>query len=113
MNSEHNEIRAWLADRKKAGQRIDPDNAELGCCTCFSMDPYGVWPDLSEELKSYTERFSFARSPDGDDGWVCFDDLPEPTRKELERKIEEGETEEVWRTRPRKQQANPVGDENR
>jgi len=68
-----------------------------------AADPYGVWPDLADEEKC-SGKLIFVRTPGSDDGWVSINDLPEPTRKELERKQEAGEGEYVtftgWRTPP-------------
>ena len=51
---------------------------------CVELDPYGVYPELPEELQQ-VEREYFARSP-GSDVWVGFGDLPEATRDALSKK---------------------------
>jgi len=58
----------WLAIRKEAGLKIDPET-------------YGVHPDLPEEYRQIGREY-FARSP-GSDIWVSFDDLPDAIREAL------------------------------
>ena len=40
------EREAWLAIRKEAGLKIDPETAEVECVYALTLDPYGVYPDL-------------------------------------------------------------------
>ena len=49
MIADLNEIKAWLAERKEAGKRIDTDNAEVTFRWAQVLDPYGVRRDLSDE----------------------------------------------------------------
>ena len=74
----------WLAIRKEAGLKIDPETAEVQYIYAQTLDPYGVDPDLPEELQQIGREY-FARSP-GSDVWVCFYDLPEATRDALWKK---------------------------
>ena len=81
--SEKAEIEKWLAIRKEAGLKIDPDTAELDWTYVQTLDPYGVadeW-ELREEFHQVGREY-FARSP-GSDLWVHFDDLPEETQNRL------------------------------
>jgi hypothetical protein len=71
------EIEKWLAIRKEAGRNIDPETAEVTWWSAQTMDPYGVDPDLPEELESVGREY-FARSP-GSDVWVWFGDIPTVT----------------------------------
>jgi hypothetical protein len=71
----------WLAVRKEAGLLIDPETAEVEWTYAFTLDPYGIYPDLPEELQQ-VGRESFARSP-GSSVWVCFRDLPDATEGAL------------------------------
>jgi len=71
----------WLASRKEAGLKIDPETAEVHCCYALTLDPYGVYPELPEEYRQ-VERTYFARSP-GSDIWVEFGDLPQATVEAL------------------------------
>jgi hypothetical protein len=71
----------WLAIRKEAGLKIDPETAELCWCYAQVLDPYGVFPELAKEYDCVGREY-FARSP-GSDIWVQFGDLPEATRKAL------------------------------
>lgn len=71
----------WLAMRKKEGLKIDPANAEVAWVYGLTLDPYGIHPDLPEELQQVGREY-FARSPESDI-WVSFGDLPEGTRETL------------------------------
>jgi hypothetical protein len=74
-------VKKWLAIRKKAGRRIDPETAEVTWIYAQTLDPYGIEPDLPEECYCIGREY-FARSP-GSDIWVCFGDLPAATRDAL------------------------------
>ena len=74
-------VEQWLAIRKEAALKIDPETAEVDWIYAQTLDPYGVLPDLPEEYQQ-TGREYFARSP-GSDVWVHFHDLPEATRAAL------------------------------
>jgi hypothetical protein len=71
----------WLAIRKEAGLKIDPETAEVEWCYAQTLDPYGIDPDLPEEYQQVGREY-FARSP-GSDIWVSFHDLPATTRDAL------------------------------
>jgi hypothetical protein len=75
------EIKEWLAVRKREGLKIDPETAEVDWGYGQILDPYGVYPDLPEQCQQ-TGRVYFARRPQSDI-WVCFYDLPDETRKRL------------------------------
>jgi hypothetical protein len=75
------DIQQWLAVRKEAGLKIDPETAEVNWKYGQVMDPYGVDPDLPEECQCVGRQY-FARAP-GSDIWVHFHDLPEETRDAL------------------------------
>jgi hypothetical protein len=77
----------WLAVRKEAGLRIDPDTAEVFWRYGYVIDPYGFEPDLPAELQC-VGRLYFARSPESD-VWVSFYDLPDATRDALWEKHKE------------------------
>ena len=64
----------WLAIRKRAGDKIDPETAEVTFWFGQILDPYGINPDLPKECYE-GGRLYFARSP-GSDIWVSFYDLP-------------------------------------
>ena len=78
---EAEDIKEWLAIRKEAVLKIEPETAEVNWCYENIFDPYGVGPDLPEEYKQFGTVY-FARSP-GSDVWVWFDDLPEKVREAL------------------------------
>jgi hypothetical protein len=78
------ELEKWLAIRKEAGLKIDPETAEVNWTYGLTLDPYGLYPELSEELQQVGREY-FARSP-GSDIWVNFSDLPEATRETLWKK---------------------------
>lgn len=71
-------VEQWLAIRKKAGLKIDPETAEVEWIYAQTLDPYGVYPELPEECRQVGREY-FARSP-GSDIWVLFGDLPDVTR---------------------------------
>jgi hypothetical protein len=75
------ELEEWLAIRKEAGLKIDPETAEVYWCYALTLDPYGVYPELPEEYRQVGREY-FARSP-GSDIWVEFGDLPKATRDAL------------------------------
>ena len=74
-------VEQWLATRKEAGLKIDPETAEVDWTYALTLDPYGVYRDLPEEYQQVGREY-FARSP-GSDIWVNFGDLPEATEKAL------------------------------
>ncbi len=80
---------AWLAIRKEAGNKIDPETAEVMKDKCYTTDPYGVYSDLTEEEKQIGNCF-FARSADSG-VWVSFRDLPGATAAALWERINRGE----------------------
>lgn len=71
----------WLAIRKEEALKIDPSIAEVEWWIAFTVDPYGVDPDLPEECKQVGREY-FARNPHSDI-WVSFQDLPADTRDGL------------------------------
>jgi hypothetical protein len=75
------DVERWLATKKEAGLKIDPETAEVDWEYGQVMDPYGVYPDLPEECQQVGRQY-FARSP-GSDIWVHFMDLPDETRHAL------------------------------
>ena len=58
----HDEREIWLAIRKEAGLKIDPETAEVTWRYAHTCDPYGVYPDLPEEYQQVGREY-FARSP--------------------------------------------------
>jgi hypothetical protein len=81
--SEKSEIEQWLAVRKEAALRIDPETAEVFWRYGQTLDPYGVcdeW-ELPEEFHQVGREY-FARAP-GSDVWVHFSDLPDDVEEEL------------------------------
>ena len=71
------DVRSFLSLRKEAARCIDPATAEVISIYAQTMDPYGIDPDLPEELQCVGREY-FARAP-GSDLWVWFGDLPEAT----------------------------------
>ena len=74
-------IEQWLAVRKAAGTKIDPNTAEVEWAYRQTLDPYGVYGELPE-ICQQVGRDYFARSP-GSDVWVWFGDLPDATERAL------------------------------
>ncbi|QDM25230.1 hypothetical protein FNL55_03080 [Tardiphaga sp. vice352] len=75
------ELKAWLTTRKEAGLNIDPQTAEVHWCYAQTLDPYGVCPQIPDELWQVGREY-FARAPESD-VWVEFGDLPDTTRTAL------------------------------
>jgi hypothetical protein len=75
------ELRAW---RKAAGERINPDTAEVWFQFVEILNPYGDPPPVPPE-HSCRGRVFFAADP-VEDVPVWFYDLPEETREKLEAK---------------------------
>jgi hypothetical protein len=73
------ELEEWLATRKEAALKINPETAEVDWEFAEVGNPYGVHPP--EECRCIGREY-FARSP-GSDIWVWFGDLPEATEKVL------------------------------
>jgi hypothetical protein len=74
-------IEEFLAIRKGAGLKIDPETAEVWWEYAHVLDPYGIHPNLPNEARCVGRAY-FARSPDSEI-WVEFGDLPEATRDAL------------------------------
>jgi hypothetical protein len=79
--SNNSKTEQWLAIRKEAGLKIDPDTAEVDWSYAQTLDPYGIDPDLPEEYHQVGRAY-FACSP-GSDIWVWFGDLPDAVRTAL------------------------------
>jgi hypothetical protein len=79
--AEEQDVDQWLAIRKEAGPRIDPEVAEVGSRHAYTIDPYGVCSDIPEEAQTFGREW-FARSPRSD-VWVLFDDLSGETQAAL------------------------------
>jgi hypothetical protein len=69
----------WLAIRKEAGLKIDPETAEVFWTWGQIVDPYGLG-DLTDEERCIGRNY-FARSP-GSEMWVSFDE-PDAVRHRL------------------------------
>ena len=82
------ERNAWLAGRKEAGLKIDPETAEVEMRYAQTLDPYGVYPELPEQYRQVGREY-FVRSP-GSDVWVWFEDLPDAIRIALWEKNQSG-----------------------
>jgi hypothetical protein len=78
----------WLAIRKEAAVKIDPETAEVFWEYGSVSDPYGLY-DLTDEEDNIGRNY-FARSPQSE-VWVEFHDLPAPTRDRLWAKIVAGD----------------------
>ena len=74
VESDQISIEEWLAIRKKAALEIDPKTAEYTWEYGQTLDPYGVYDDLTEE-EQQVQRNHFVRSP-GSEIWVWIYDLP-------------------------------------
>ena len=62
------QLQQWIASREEAGRLIDIETCELGRWAAYDCDPYGVKPNLPEQMRQIgTNRF--VRSPESR-GWV-------------------------------------------
>lgn len=75
----------WLAIRRKAGRKIDPETAEIMWKRGYALDPYEIGLRGSSPACQQLQRNYFVRSP-GSDIWVFFYDLPIATRHALWKK---------------------------
>ena len=90
---EHKKLE-WLASRKEAGRKIDPETAEFlwnwgeigDPYALCEGDPLGMYPGKGPFCIG---RHYFARHP-GSDIWVWEGDLPEATRRALQEKRNPG-----------------------
>jgi hypothetical protein len=84
MNNENNPMieteEEWLAIRKEAGPKIDPETAEVDWDYGLDLDRYGLYA-LPEELQQVGRQY-WARSP-ASDIWVQFGNLPDDVRENL------------------------------
>ena len=78
----------WLAVRKEAGLKIDPEKAEVFWEHGLVGDPYGVYGLTYEE--DCIGRNYFARSL-GTNVWVEFGDLPDAVRDRLWARLRAGD----------------------
>jgi hypothetical protein len=69
------------SDPQEAGRKIAPETAEVMWSYIEVLDPYGIYPELPEELRAIGRGY-FARSPRSDI-WVWFGDLPTATHHAL------------------------------
>jgi len=86
-------VEQWLASRKEAGLKINPETAEVMWLYAQTLDPYGVYPDLPEEFDSVGRKY-FARASESDE-WVDFGDLPDVTLAALRERIGQGRSPEL------------------
>ena len=88
--SEKAEDEQWLAVRKEAGLKIDPETAEVDWTYGQTLDPYGVldeW-ELPEEFHQVGREY-WARSPGSDIGLISAI-CPTPSEKSFGRSIARG-----------------------
>jgi hypothetical protein len=82
--STDDEIKEWLAARKREASIIDPETVEVFWTYGCIEDPYDIYPDAAVKQRSIG-RVHFARRPGGI--WVCFWDLPDVTSSLLWERI--------------------------
>jgi hypothetical protein len=80
MQTESDEIRKYLDDRRREAVKIDPQTAEVTWWYAETLDPYGVH-NLPPEIRQIGREY-FARHP-GREIWVWFGDLPDVTSTKL------------------------------
>ena len=64
----------WLAIRKEAARKIDPETAVVIREYVHEIDPYGILPEVPAGYGAVGEHY-FARNP-GSNIWVWFGDIP-------------------------------------
>ena len=79
------EIKKWLAAKKAAGRKINPDKAKIIWLYSQELDPYGVFTDLLPEYNC-EERVPFARNQRSKI-WVSFRDIPQRIVDKLYQRI--------------------------
>src|SRR5260370_6313427 len=72
----------WLAVRKRAGRRIDPETAEVMWDYVWVYDPYMILPHPPPEEFQEADWNYYVRSP-GSDVWVSEGHLPIAARHAL------------------------------
>jgi hypothetical protein len=77
----NSKAKEWLAIRKKAGRKIDPETAEVTWVYAQTLNPYGIQGEMPEVLWLVGREY-FARSP-GSNIWVWFGDIPSAARSAL------------------------------
>jgi hypothetical protein len=82
----------WLAIKKEAALKIDPETAEVFWNWGQVLDPYGIW-DLTEEEKCIGRNY-FARSQGGEE-LTSFDDLPDAVRDRLWARLKAGDFDDA------------------
>jgi hypothetical protein len=87
MIAKEHEILKWLAARRVEALKIDPATAEGLRSHTYTIDPYGIDPDLPEKYQQVGSEI-FVRRP-GSDIWVWFYDLPKATIEALEKRGDE------------------------
>src|SRR6478752_10483747 len=80
MQTESDEIRKYLDDRKREAVKIDPQTAEVTWWYAETLDPYGICNLPPEAQQIGREYFARHRSSEI---WVWFGDLPEGTSTKL------------------------------
>jgi hypothetical protein len=93
MKYDSDEYREFEQGCKAQGKLIDPATAEMWWHWAQVLDPYGVIDDLPKE-DYCVGRSYFLRAPNSD-VWVSIYDLPEATRDEVWRRIEDGRLQEA------------------
>ena len=77
-------VKEWLASRKEAALKIDPETAMISRAYVNPANPYGVYSEIPDYVKEVTDDY-YARAPGGKI-WVYRGDLPEADRLCLGRK---------------------------
>jgi hypothetical protein len=93
------EAQAFLEERLKEAERIDPQSCEIGRWYANAVDVYGIFEEHEEFACYGNERF-VRNVPDG--GWVWDGHLPEHIAKApVERMNREADTYENYLKRPK------------
>jgi hypothetical protein len=86
------ETKEWLAERKRMGLDLDPENVDVLWDHAQVLDPYGICPSFPKAIDQIGREY-FVRAPKSEI-WVSFDDLPKTTVDRLWQRMRAGEFDE-------------------
>jgi hypothetical protein len=86
------EIKEWLADRKRMGLDLDPENVDVRWEYAQVLDPYGVCPSFPKAIYQVGREYFACASKS--EFWISFDDLPKATVDRLWQRMHAGDFDE-------------------
>jgi hypothetical protein len=91
-SKEQLETKELLADRKRKGLALDPENVDVRWEYAQVLDPYGVCPSFPKAIDQVGREYFACASKS--ECWVSFDDLPKATVDRLWQRIHAGDFDE-------------------